>query len=75
MKRYSPKVERILKRIAKMNDTTLEAICRELEALINDGWVNPDPIIHARWVMIGKGKKPTLEQLLLFSAHTVKEME
>lgn len=67
-------IERILKKIAKKHRTTPENVRRELELLIDNGWKTPDPVIHARWLLIGKGEKPTVQELILFSADAVKNM-
>lgn len=67
-------IEKILKKIAKKHRTTPENVRMELEQLIDKGWANPDPVIHARWLLIGKGKKPTVHELILFSADAVENL-
>lgn len=66
------KLERIIRAIAKRHHTTPEQVCMELKAIIDSGWANPDPVIHARWLMIGRGKKPSVQELIFFSADVIK---
>ena len=50
------KLEQILKRIADQHHTTPQNVRQDLQEVIDTGWENPDPVIHARWQMIGRGK-------------------
>ena len=70
--KYSPKFEIVLKELAKEHRTTPETVVADMEALIEQCWNDPDPVIHARWVMIGRGRKPTVEQLVLFASGLVE---
>ena len=70
--RNEKKFEQILKKIAQRHHTTPENVHMELEQLIDKGWANPDPVIHARWLLIGKGRKPTVQELVSFSAEAAR---
>ena len=62
------KFEQIMIKIAKRHRTTPQNVRRDLQEVIDMGWANPDPVIHARWLLIGKGRKPTVQELVSFSA-------
>ena len=64
--------EQILKVIAQRHHATPQNVRRDLQEVIDMGWANPDPVIHARWLLIGKGKKPTVQELVSFSAEAAR---
>ena len=68
------KLEQILKRIADQYHTTPQNVRQDLQEVIDTGWENPDPVIHARWQMIGRGKKPSVQELVFFSADVVNSL-
>ena len=58
---------RILERVAENNGTTVTEVRREIEAVIDSCWDNPDPAIHARWeAMSPTGTRPTVEEAVLY---------
>ena len=47
----------------------------DMEALIDACWNDPDPLVHEKWAAISKdGKRPTLEELLLYAAVTAQDL-
>lgn len=60
------KFQRILERIALENNTTAEAVYREMQQAIDAGFDNPDPEVQERWKLLGyNGKRPTPEDLVM----------
>lgn len=70
----STKLDKILKRIADQHHTTPQNVRQDLQEAIDTGWANPDPVIHARWVLIGRGRKPSVQELVFFSADVVNSL-
>ena len=64
------KIQKILKQLAIENHTTPEVIRMEMQAAMEEGMKNPNPMIQAQWKQIPhKGTEPTLEEFMeyLFS--------
>jgi len=62
--------DKILKEVAKKNNTNPFHVHQEIKRVIDIGFENPDPEVHARWVQISpSGKKPTPEELIFYIAN------
>ena len=65
--------DKILKEVAKKYNTNPLEVHQEIKKVIDIGFEDPDPVIHARWMQISpNGKKPTPEELLFYIANECK---
>jgi len=66
------KVTKTLELIALVHGVSTAEVRKEIRLALDTGWESPDPAVQAYWAKIPrKGKKPTLEEVILYMADRV----
>lgn len=69
-------LQKILRKIAKENNTTPEHVYQEMQLAIDAAQNSPDPAIRAKWDLIPKsGETHTVEDFLEYMVFVVKMAE
>lgn len=64
--------ETALRKVAKVNHTSIEDVKKEIRIAIDAAMANPDPSIQALWQSMPRsGEKPTPEEFIAFIVSTI----
>ncbi|MBQ2854155.1 MAG: sporulation initiation factor Spo0A [Oscillospiraceae bacterium] len=67
------KLQKVLQKIARDNNTTPEIVYHEIQLAIDAARNNPDPAVRSKWESIPKkGETPTVEEFLEFMVLILK---
>ena len=72
-KKEQRRAERALEKMANQEGISVAELKENMENAVEIGWNNKDPQVKRYWLRVAKGKKPTVEEFILFVADEAKK--